>query len=538
MNKILIVDNSDIIRNVLKDLFKEKNNFLIFEAKNFKEIQELTSEHSFFACISKIELADSLKAEHFHLFLQKQIPTIILTTKNDAEITSLTSMPNIINYVQKDSLHGLELAYDIVELMAFLEEQEVLVVDDSMVVLAQIEAILNSLLLKVHLAKNGKEALDILNDNPHIALMITDYNMSEMVGLELISTVKKKKEFSSLPILVMTSYNDSSLKIKLYNKGASDFLVKPILPEELKSKIVSLFSNIKQINEIKQFYKIFDDNVISSTTDENGVITNVSKAFCEVAGYSKEELIGKPHNIIRHPDMPSSVFKQMWETIQEGKQWSGEVKNIKKDGSFYWVNVVIEPIFNKTSKIKGYTSIRQDITDKKIIYQLSITDSLTSLYNRRHFNEIANQMLTDTVRNNEFLSLIILDIDNFKKYNDTYGHLAGDEVLVEISKCLKNSFKRITDMIFRLGGEEFGVLFFVKNKEDIEELVNKARIDIHNLQIEHSKNSDGVVTVSMGVSVIDLKKKNYKLDEIYIKTDEALYEAKNSGRNKTIIVEM
>ncbi len=121
--------------------------------------------------------------------------------------------------------------------------------------------------------------------------------------------------------------------------------------------IVNLIKSEKRLKNITEKY------IISSTTDLQGRITDVSDAFCKISGYSRKELIGKPHNIIRHPDMPKSAFREMWQTIQSGKSWSGEVKNRKKDGGYYWVYAHIEPLFNRYGKIEGYAAIRLDITD-------------------------------------------------------------------------------------------------------------------------------------------------------------------------------
>lgn len=121
----------------------------------------------------------------------------------------------------------------------------------------------------------------------------------------------------------------------------------------------------KQQKKLSELFKTYDDSVIFSKSDLKGNITYVSKAFCDISGYTKEELIGKPHNIIRHKDTQSSVFKEMWEIIQSGKTWKGEIKNLKKDGSYYWVDAVIDPIFDEKKNIIGYISKRNDITSKK-----------------------------------------------------------------------------------------------------------------------------------------------------------------------------
>jgi PAS domain S-box-containing protein len=120
---------------------------------------------------------------------------------------------------------------------------------------------------------------------------------------------------------------------------------------------------IRLIKNEKRLKTIVDKYIISSTTDLKGRIVDVSDAFCKVSGYTREELIGKPHNIIRHPDMPKSAFRDLWQTIKQGKAWKGEVKNLKKDGGYYWVYANIEPLFNNKGKIEGYAAVRLDITD-------------------------------------------------------------------------------------------------------------------------------------------------------------------------------
>ena len=120
-----------------------------------------------------------------------------------------------------------------------------------------------------------------------------------------------------------------------------------------------------QDDELVKSLQLIDRYIIRSITNLEGIITDVSQAFCDISGYSKSELIGQPHSIIRNADMNSNVFKDMWQTIQSGKIWSGELKNLKKDGSSYWVDAYIEPNFDKNKQIVSYTSIRQIITNKK-----------------------------------------------------------------------------------------------------------------------------------------------------------------------------
>ncbi len=134
------------------------------------------------------------------------------------------------------------------------------------------------------------------------------------------------------------------------------------LNKEVEKKTLKI---AKQKKKLKEILNVYDNNVIFSKTDLKGHITYVSKAFCEISGYKKEELIGKPHNIIRHPEMQKSVFKDLWRTIQDGKIWENEIKNLKKDGGYYWVYSRVEPIYNHENQIIEYISTRTDITAKK-----------------------------------------------------------------------------------------------------------------------------------------------------------------------------
>lgn len=539
MKKLLVIDNLNIVPNILTDLFAQNTNFSIFRAKSFQEAKELIENNNFFVSISNVVLPDALNAEILDYLTEKNIPTVVLSSQNETSLSKVLKNKNITDYIFKDSVFELKSVYRLINLLDFIEGLEVLLVDDSKLATDKLKRILETLLLKVHVVKSGLEGLSLLEREKNISLIITDYHMDNLNGLEFTKKIRKSDYNPIVPILIMTADNSNETKVKFYKNGATDFLTKPILEEELKAKILNIFSNMKKLEEIRKFNNIVDENVITSSTNAKGVITKVSKAFCEIAGYSKEELIGKTHNIVRHPDMPKSLFKELWSTIKSGEQWRGEVKNLRRDGSYYWVKVIIEPDFDKDGEITGYTSVRQDITDRKRIYELSITDALTSLYNRRYFNEIAQEHIEDTTRTNKIFGFLILDIDNFKKYNDTYGHQKGDEVLIGVADSLKDTFKRSDDKIFRLGGEEFGILISAKTKDDVLKLAAQARNNIKFLAIEHEKNLPlKVVTASFGLVILVSNKNDLRLDDIYKLGDDKLYEAKDNGRNRIEYIEI
>jgi diguanylate cyclase (GGDEF)-like protein/PAS domain S-box-containing protein len=281
-----------------------------------------------------------------------------------------------------------------------------------------------------------------------------------------------------------------------------------------------------------------DKYVITSSTDLKGNITYVSEAFCNISGYCKEELIGKNHNIVRHQDMPKTIYEVMWNTIQGGDTWVGEIKNKTKDGGFYWVNAHISPIFKEGIHV-GYTAIREDISNKKRIEELSVTDHLTNLYNRRKFTEVVSSELSrirrDINSNKEDVHqvfFVLLDVDHFKQYNDTYGHDKGDIVLKDLANVLRLSLNRSTDYAFRIGGEEFGIILVEDELNSVKKLVNKIKNNIEDMQIVHEHNgASDFVTASFGIGIAN-KHFGYDLDGLFNRADKALYRAKSLGRNR------
>ncbi len=164
-----------------------------------------------------------------------------------------------------------------------------------------------------------------------------------------------------------------------FKNGLIDFVYESgIHSYELQKEIIYIYERnfegvakkyTRSLTEVSNKLAVSDhlinENIIMSTTDKEGIITSVSDAFCGISGYSKDELIGHPHSIVRHPDMPKELFDDLWETIKSGKVWYGEIKNLNKDGSTYWVDATISPEFDKAGNIIGYSGIRHDITYKK-----------------------------------------------------------------------------------------------------------------------------------------------------------------------------
>ncbi len=291
----------------------------------------------------------------------------------------------------------------------------------------------------------------------------------------------------------------------------------------------------KARDELSYNHSIIDKYVIYSEADAKGIITKVSTALCEISQFSRNELIGSPHTIMKHPDTNPNTSRQMWNTIMSGSSWNGDIRNIRKDGSTFWVNAHIVPKIDENGNYIGYSSIRTDITDKKRVEELTITDEQTGLYNKRYFNQIIEQEMRRAQRNRSFMTLAIIDIDSFKAYNDLYGHLAGDNVMKSIAAVIKKSLNRAGDFAFRIGGEAFAVICTEMNPKHSKEFFEQMREEVEKLGIEHSTGeTGGYITVSIGICCA-VPPVNATSDILFKKADVTLCKAKESGRNRVSI---
>ncbi|MCF6309434.1 MAG: diguanylate cyclase [Sulfurimonas sp.] len=292
----------------------------------------------------------------------------------------------------------------------------------------------------------------------------------------------------------------------------------------------------EQDNAIEDYLKLIDKNIMVVKADLNGDILDVSEEFCNLSGYTKEELIGQNHRIFRHEETPEILYVELWGSIKQGLVWRGEIKNRTKDGKYYWADNIIAPNIDMNGTIIGYTGIKHDITNKKLVEELSITDALTELYNRRHFDKVLKNNLLIALRENKKLVLAIADIDYFKQYNDTYGHQAGDRALIAVANCIKYKLSRPNDYCFRIGGEEFAILYYCKNEYCAADFLNTIKQSVENLYIPHDGHySSKYITISIGAKLIegeDLRSAENAFNE----ADKALYIAKDAGRNIVITV--
>jgi len=275
---------------------------------------------------------------------------------------------------------------------------------------------------------------------------------------------------------------------------------------------------------------LIDQNIMIATLDKDAVIKDVSSALCRFLGTRKENLIGKDSYFFDNSDDCPDLEEEIFSAIQTGKEWKGEIKHFDHKGDIKWANSTILPNYDDNYQVSEFTNILVSITNKK----LSGVDKLTSMLNRRRYDECITHEMRVAKRNSHNFTLAILDIDFFKKFNDHYGHPLGDGALQQVSNKIISFINRPGDYAFRIGGEEFAIIFSNLSKTESHDFLNKIREGIESLAIPHQDSAvSDYLTMSFGACIVE---PNSGLDEqkAYIEADKALYLAKEN-RNSVIV---
>lgn len=266
-------------------------------------------------------------------------------------------------------------------------------------------------------------------------------------------------------------------------------------------------------------------------TDTRGRIEYVNSMFERTTGYTSDEVVGKSSHILKSDLTKQGKFEQLWTALAAGKSWQGEFQNRKKNGEFFWVQAHIAPVKSETGAVNHFLAVTQDVTqqkfqEEKILYQAHY-DNLTGLPNRFLSLDRLSQMLKEVSREQNQVAVFFIDLDDFKKVNDTLGHQVGDELLMEAANRLKAAVRE-TDVIGRLGGDEFIVLVdHMKNSLYIAQIAEKLLEQFQSpFQL---KGRELVSTASIGIAVYPTDGETPS--ELLKQADAAMYYSKEQGRN-------
>lgn len=315
----------------------------------------------------------------------------------------------------------------------------------------------------------------------------------------------------------------------------------PIFKEDGQRKgMVIIGRDISLIKRAENELRIAETAIESQEgiliTDENNIIQRVNRAFTRLTGYQPDEVIGKKPSILKSGRHDPAFYSNMWSTLHREKVWQGEVWDKRKSGEIYpkWLtlNVVTAPDGRITNYIAAFTDLSEHKEAQEAIHRLAYYDPLTNLPNRRLLQDRLQHALKESLRSHKFGALLMIDVDHFKIINDTMGHHAGDQLLVEMASRLK-ACVRLSDTVARLGGDEFLILLDnlgdkeVRAAANAEEVAQKILNTISLPILIGDK--DHLNSISIGISLFN--ENTQSIDEALRCADAALYQAKDAGRN-------
>jgi diguanylate cyclase (GGDEF)-like protein/PAS domain S-box-containing protein len=321
-------------------------------------------------------------------------------------------------------------------------------------------------------------------------------------------------------------------------KGAYDYLVRDKDYNYIKVMPVLVENAIKR-KRSEDLFSLLSHAMVSICdcvyiTDMAHKIVFVNNAFCETYGYKEDEILGREGNALWGEIEVSSEHKESitGEAEQGGRV---EIRHRRKDGTTFPVLISKSIVKNERGEGVSLVRVARDITEIKgledELRSLTLTDELSGIGNRRKLELFFEREWGRAVRNKSKISLMMIDIDYFKDYNDTYGHQPGDECIKKVAQCIDGILNRPGDIVVRYGGEEFAVVMPGTDKEGALVMAERLCSEIEGLGIEHRSSDKSRITISIGVACMRPGKKDSP-EDLFTIADKALYQSKQDGRNR------
>ncbi|MFT7003784.1 MAG: diguanylate cyclase (GGDEF)-like protein [Sulfurimonas sp.] len=412
MKKILIVEDNKTLAKLLAKKISASLKYEVDIAYKLSEAKLFLKKYKYFLTLLDINLPDAPNGEIVDYVLSKGNHAIILSANIDKEFRKKILQKNIIDYVNKGGVEDINYIIQTIQRLEKNIEHKVLVVDDSMVFRKTMKEMLENLFYKVITVAHGEEAVGMLNAHPDISLVITDYYMPVMNGLELTREIRKKYNKSQLCVIAISSNNDEDINAMFLKQGANDYITKPFSKEEFSCRINNSIEALENIQ----------------------LITNHANR-----------------------------------------------------------------------------------------------DFLTGLHNRRYFFKNMQEYLEDLKDGAGEFAVAMIDIDSFKKINDTYGHDIGDQIIIALSEILSTNIK-YNDLVARFGGEEFCIVLKNTDMHRAHEILERMRKEVESFYFQVEGKESIKFTVSIGATIYN----NDSLDDTIAHADMMLYKAKQNGKNQVL----
>lgn len=415
----------------------------------------------------------------------------------------------------------------------------VLIVDDETVNVEYVANILKDM-YELKVAYGGLQALKIL-EKFEIDLVLLDIQMPDIDGYEVASQMQKNKKSKDIPIIFLTSKMNSEAVVRAFGHGAKDYITKPFNAEELKARVENhLQTHLlqKKIIEQEKYLKLLLNSQPSMVIlTDSYEIKFANKTFLDFYKCTSVEVFRKRYTCVCHTFIANDNYYYLgknksdenWvyelQALPEDKRVVSMVSHI--DGHPRAFSVSING-FEDRMYIINFNDISQTMIQQMDLENKVTHDKLTNAFNREYFDQKIEEIIRKNHLADYFTAFAMVDIDHFKKVNDTYGHDIGDEVLKRFVKILQ-SHSRKHDVLIRWGGEEFLFVIPIRNAIILQKVLDNFRSMVEG----ESFAKVGKVTCSMGAT---LHMNDELISQTVKRADTALYEAKSSGRNRVVVV--
>jgi two-component system cell cycle response regulator len=444
----------------------------------------------------------------------------------------------------------------------------VLIAEDSVVARKLLERNLQQLGYEVVATEDGAQAWDAYQHAP-TPIVITDWEMPHMNGVELCRAIRQHPTEHYTYLMMLTARGQKEDKLQALDAGADAFLSKPLDIAELQANLrvaerilkaeADLQAQKQQLQDLneelvcqneqlqqsyrlveyanRRFVELFEHVPVACfTVDMEGSIREWNLAAQQLYGYNKEEVLFQPFYAKAFRGANASHIHDILQRVMQGSIVTGiESEDYDSEGNLHYVIRSVFPIRNPNREVVGAIVSAVDVTYRveyenqlkalnQKLQSLAVTDGLTGLHNHRAFQDYLEEQFQVAMRNKQPLALILMDVDHFKQYNDTYGHQAGDEVLRQVAQIL-SAHVREGDFVARYGGEEFVIVLPRTDLESAVAVAERLREAVQSAEWRLRP-----VTGSFGVACIrpDMETRQ----ELIEAADQALYQAKKNGRNR------
>lgn len=385
---------------------------------------------------------------------------------------------------------------------------------------------------------------------------ITGYNSTEIIGKDysfLEGSLTNPQQADRIR-LALEHGTEFSGEILHYRKDGSTFwnelTISPVINDQGQlTHFVGIMRDITERKHTEEALRIaaaaFESHEGMMITDSNSVILRVNRAFTEITGYTAEEVVGLTPRLFKSGRHNAAFYAEMWQSIKRTGSWEGEIWDRRKNGEIYPKWLTITAVKTEDGAVTHYVGSQTDISARKaaedVIRNMAFYDPLTQLPNRRLLVDRLSQAMAVSKRSGWYGALLFLDLDNFKPLNDAHGHVAGDLLLIEAADRLKGCVREM-DMVARFGGDEFVILL---NELDADKAKSTLKTESVAEKIRHTLSKPYLLTIkcegktdiavehqctaSIGVVLFTHVEANQ--GDLFKKADQAMYQAKNAGRN-------